>query len=148
MMQVFNGLEKAQRPAAVALGCFDGLHKGHQAVIRKAVTEKANGLVPSVFTFPESPLAELTGRGKPRLMSNTLKEKMLEDLGVEALYLAPFAAVKDLPPEAFVEEILKNTLRAEKVFCGYNYHFGAGGTAGRELNFVLSRGIRCAICRR
>ena len=40
-------------------------------------------------------------------MSNTLKEKMLEDLGVEALYLAPFAAVKDLPPEAFVEEILK-----------------------------------------
>ena len=83
MMQVFNGLEKAQQPAAVALGCFDGLHKGHQAVIRKAVTEKANGLVPSVFTFPESPLAELTGRGKPRLMSNTLKEKMLEDLGVE-----------------------------------------------------------------
>ena len=124
MMQVFNGLEKSRQPAAVALGCFDGLHKGHQAVIRKAVTEKANGLVPSVFTFPESPLAELTGRGKPRLMSNTLKEKMLEDLGVEALYLASFAAVKDLPPEAFVEEILKNTLRAEKVFCGYNYHFG------------------------
>ena len=146
MMQVFNGLEKSRQPAAVALGCFDGLHKGHQAVIRKAVTEKANGLVPSVFTFPESPLAELTGREKPRLMSNTLKEKMLEDLGVEALYLAPFAAVKDLPPEAFVEEILKNTLRAEKVFCGYNYHFGAGGTAGKEELKALCRPRGIQVC--
>ena len=41
MMQVFNGLEKAQRPTAVALGCFDGIHKGHQAVIREAVKEKS-----------------------------------------------------------------------------------------------------------
>ena len=65
---------------------------------------------------------------------------------MEALYLAPFAAVKDLPPEAFVEEILKNTLRAEKVFCGYNYHFGAGGTAGKEKLKALCRPRGIQVC--
>ena len=144
MMQVFNGLVKAQQATAVALGCFDGLHKGHQAVIREAVKEKGNGLVSSVFTFPQSPLTELTGKGKPRLMTNSLKEEMLEELGVEALYLVPFSSVRNLPPETFVEEILKNTLRAEKVFCGYNYHFGVGGTADKEVlkALCLPRGIQ------
>lgn len=132
MMQVFSSLIKAQQPTAIALGCFDGIHKGHQAVIRGAVAEKENGLVPGVFTFPQSPLAELTGKGKPRLMSNTLKQEMLQEMGVRALYMVPFTSVRNLPPEAFVKEILKNTLQAKMVFCGYNYHFGAGGKAGKE----------------
>ena len=65
MMQVFNGLEKAQRPTAVALGCFDGIHKGHQAVIREAVKEKAGGLVPGEFTFPQALWLSLPERENP-----------------------------------------------------------------------------------
>ena len=42
-------------PASVALGCFDGIHLGHQAVIGCAVADKPNGLTPSVFTFQENP---------------------------------------------------------------------------------------------
>ena len=79
-------------------------------------------------------------------MSNTLKEEMLGKLGIEVLYLVPFSEVKNLPPEAFVEEILKNTLRAEKVFCGYNYHFGAGGTAGKEKLKALCRPRGIQVC--
>ena len=41
-------------PASVALGCFDGIHLGHQAVIGCAVADKPNGLTPSVFTFQEN----------------------------------------------------------------------------------------------
>ena len=48
-------------PASVALGCFDGIHLGHQAVIGCAVADKPNGLTPSVFTFQENPLQVLTG---------------------------------------------------------------------------------------
>jgi len=91
-------------------------------------------------------LAELAGKGKPRLMSNTLKEEMLGKLGIEVLYLVPFSEVKNLPPEVFVEEILKNTLRAEKVFCGYNYHFGAGGTADKEELKALCRPRGIQVC--
>lgn len=137
MMQVFSSIIKAQQPTAIALGCFDGIHMGHQAVIRGAVAEQENGLVPGVFTFPQSPLAELTGKGKPRLMSNALKQEMLQEMGVKALYMVPFSSVRSLPPEAFVKEILKDALQAKKVFCGYNYHFGAGGKAGKEELIAL-----------
>ena len=47
-------------PASVALGCFDGIHLGHQAVIGCAVADKPNGLTPSVFTFQENPLIQGT----------------------------------------------------------------------------------------
>ena len=54
-------------PASVALGCFDGIHLGHQAVIGCAVADKPNGLTPSVFTFQENPLHLLAGySGKSR----------------------------------------------------------------------------------
>ena len=47
-------------PASVALGCFDGIHLGHQAVIGCAVADKPNGLTPSVFTFQENPPVSYT----------------------------------------------------------------------------------------
>ena len=56
-------------PASVALGCFDGIHLGHQAVIGPAVADKMNGLTPSVFTFQENPLQVLTGNTVPTLLA-------------------------------------------------------------------------------
>lgn len=139
-MEVFTELIKNRKPAAVALGYFDGIHRGHQAVIREAVQAKAQGLVPCVFTFPESPLQELTGAGKPRLMSSSLKEGLLAEMGVELLWEVPFSSVMKLTPGEFVEYILKDTLGAQTVFCGYNYRFGAGGKAGVEELKALCSG--------
>ena len=56
-MKLITDLKQScSEPASVALGCFDGIHLGHQAVIGRAVADKSNGPTPSVFTFQENPL--------------------------------------------------------------------------------------------
>ena len=116
-------------PTAVALGFFDGLHRGHTAVIGQAVQEKQNGLMPVVFTFPDSPQRELSGSGAPRLLALPERARLLEKMGVEYLYQIPFSRLMDISPEEFVSHILRDILKAQKVFCGFNYHFGKGGRA-------------------
>ena len=68
-------------PASVALGCFDGIHLGHQAVIGRAVADKSNGLTPSVFTFQENPLQVLTGNTVPTLLAPDTRNRMFEEIG-------------------------------------------------------------------
>ncbi len=126
----YEELHPSSHPTAVALGCFDGLHKGHAAVIGRAVQEQENGLTPTVFTFPDSPLRELSGSGAPRLMENSERSRLLEGMGVQYLYQIPFSSLMNLSPEEFVSRILRDVLQARKVFCGFNYHFGKGGRAG------------------
>ena len=73
-------------PASVALGCFDGIHLGHQAVIGPAVADKMNGLTPSVFTFQENPLQVLTGNTVPTLLAPETRNQIFEEIGVEQVY--------------------------------------------------------------
>lgn len=68
-MLVFHTIKESAAPTAVALGCFDGLHIGHQKVIYRAVAGHELGLSPTVFTFDASPLSDLCGKGAPRLMT-------------------------------------------------------------------------------
>ena len=60
-MTICQKLQESPAPAAVALGCFDGLHMGHQRVISGAIN--ADGLLPTVFTFDASPQADICGKG-------------------------------------------------------------------------------------
>lgn len=132
-----NTLSPAPARTAVALGCFDGLHRGHLAVIGAAVARRAEGLLPAVFTFDESPQKELTGKAVPRLMTNSWKEQLLSDYGVELLYNIDFSEVMKLTPPSFVQGVLRDMLHAGAVFCGENYHFGRGGHAGvKELELL------------
>ncbi len=89
-------------PASVALGCFDGIHLGHQAVIGRAVADKSNGLTPSVFTFQENPLQVLTGNTVPTLLAPDTRNRMFEEIGVEQMFMPSFRAVMNLEAEAFV----------------------------------------------
>ena len=141
----YEELHPSSHPTAVALGCFDGLHKGHAAVIGRAVQEQENRLTPTVFTFPDSPLRELSGSGAPRLMENTERSRLLEGMGVQYLYQISFSLLMNLSPEEFVSRILRDVLQARKVFCGFNYHFGKGGRAGSGesySSFVNRRGSK------
>ncbi len=112
----------SEKPTAVALGFFDGVHLAHRKILNGAVLSKAEGLLPTVFTFKslfkKAPTGELT----------TAKEKsqIFETLGIDALIIADFEHIKDFSPEEFVKEILHEKLNAKKVFCGYNYRFGKG----------------------
>ena len=119
-------------PASVALGCFDGIHLGHQAVIGCAVADKPNGLTPSVFTFQENPLQVLTGNTVPTLLAPDTRNQIFEEIGVEQVFMPSFREVMNLEAEAFVHTVLKQYCKAEKVYCGFNFHFGKGGKAGSE----------------
>lgn len=126
-MNTFNEIIKSPCETAVALGYFDGLHLGHQQVIKSAVECKNQGLAPVVFTFTENPANTITGKKIPNIMMNEQKFRFLQYMKVDYTYCVDFYDVMDMTAEEFVSEVLVNTLKAKKVFCGFNYHFGSGG---------------------
>jgi riboflavin kinase / FMN adenylyltransferase len=146
-MKVYNDLTPSVGDSAVALGSFDGLHIGHQKVISSAVAGKKQGLVPTVFTFAANPLTDLGGRAGGEIITQEQKIRLLEDFGVEQLYIVEFAAVKDLSPEEFVNEVLIGVCRAKEVCCGFNFTFGCGGRANsRTLSRLCAEsGIRAEV---
>ena len=127
--------QDTQRPTAIALGSFDGLHQGHRRVIA-AVTgtaARAAGLVPSVVSFWPHPREVLHGDTRLRLDLPAEKLELLEPVGIEQLVLVPFdPALAALTPEAFVEQVLVGQLAAGLVAVGENFRFGkarSGDTA-------------------
>ncbi len=132
MKRITDLKQNGKRAAAVALGCFDGLHLGHRAVIGRAVADKAKGLVPSVFTFAENPLQILTGTPVPALLTPAEKSRLLEEMGIEQVFMPSFRKVMDLEASTFVQTVLKTYCKAETVYCGFNFRFGKGGKADAQ----------------
>lgn len=118
--QITGALDGAPAvPSALALGFFDGVHKGHTAVVGAAVdTAHGKGLRAVAVTFAGNP------RGVPLLLEPEEKHRALAELGVELLVELQFPLVRGLSPEMFVRDILTERLGARKVFCGFNYRFG------------------------
>ncbi len=148
-MKVTNSLEEYNpkiNGTYVALGFFDGVHSGHRAVIGSCIAEKRDRPC-VVLTFRESP-AKALGRPAPSLLStNERKAELLAQIGVDEVIFADFNAVKDLSPQAFVTEILRDKLHAKKVYCGFNYHFGQGGSGdtGRLKELCEEQGIEVEV---
>lgn len=126
-MQTFYEILPEKNETAVALGYFDGLHKGHRNVITLTAAQKANGLTPICLTFSKSPKSVLTGTPQNALMTRQDKIKTLADLGIERVYEADFERMKNMSAYCFAKEILLDTLRAKKLFCGFNYRYGING---------------------
>ncbi len=114
-MQKYNEILPENQNTAVALGFFDGLHIGHRNVIKLAVNEKQNGLLPVCFTFSQSPKSILNKTPANALMTEADKMNTLEKLGVEHMIEADFLSVKDMPAHLFFEEILVK-ITGEKAF--------------------------------
>ncbi|MBR3867940.1 MAG: bifunctional riboflavin kinase/FAD synthetase [Clostridia bacterium] len=117
---------------AVALGNFDGLHKGHLAVINEAVMEKHNGLLPCILTFDSHPQKTLKGSAPKKIMTRSLCEKTTAKLGCETIRLS-FEEVRNMTPEEFFNEILIKKLNIGFVSCGFNYRFGKNGEGNAEV---------------
>jgi riboflavin kinase/FMN adenylyltransferase len=114
----------AQRPTAIALGSFDGLHPGHRRVIT-AVTAPGPG-VPSVVSFWPHPREVLHGDTRLRLDLPSEKLELLGPLGIHQLVLLPFdRTLAALAPEAFVDQVLVGQLEARRIAVGNNFRFGA-----------------------
>lgn len=142
-MKVYHDLTPGVARAAVALGCFDGLHLGHQKVITAAC---GPGLTPSVLTFAD-PLGELGGKSGGQLATKRQKLRLFDSLGVEQVYSLRFSAIRNLSPEQFVDEVLVGVCHAEKICCGFNFTFGyrGAGTAETLKALCAPRGIDCEV---
>lgn len=132
----------------VAIGNFDGVHRGHAAVIGRAQAMAARlGRPCAVLSFEPHP-ADYFSK-KPvvfRLTSLAAKARKIEALGLDGLVVLSFnAALADLSAEDFVREILIRRLGVRAVVVGYDFHYGRGRTgtpdtlkeAGREHGFQV-----------
>jgi riboflavin kinase/FMN adenylyltransferase len=112
----------------VAIGNFDGLHRGHVALLQSAIADARRRRVPAVvLTFEPHP-RNLFDPDHPvfRLTPLAAKERLLSAIGMDGIVVIPFdRAMASLSADAFVEEILVGRLNAAAVTAGYNFHFGA-----------------------
>jgi riboflavin kinase/FMN adenylyltransferase len=117
-IQVTSLPDAQPRPRHVAIGTFDGVHRGHQAVIDDADT---------VLTFDPHPLEILHPAALPKLiMPAAVKRDVIEGLGVRELVVIPFDhEFAQRSAEEFIEGVLVGRLGAEKVSVGENFRFGA-----------------------
>ncbi len=134
--------------AVYALGNFDGLHRGHKAVLMRARSiAEARGVAAAVLTFEPHPSDHFSGASTIfRLTPLGLKARLAERFGMDGLAVLPFdSALATMPAEAFVSDILVGRLHVGGVVAGYDFHFGAkrGGTpaflrdAGRRHDFAV-----------
>ncbi len=117
-MEVTSLPDVLPRPRQVAIGTFDGVHRGHQAVIKGA---------DSVLTFDPHPLEVIHPSALPKLiMPFGVKRDVIEGLGVRELVVIPFdREFAALSAEDFIEQVLIERLGAERVAVGENFRFGA-----------------------
>lgn len=137
-MVVFNSLDKIKNiePCCVALGNFDGVHLGHQAIIKQAV-EKAHqlGLKSGVFTFSNHPRNMIPGRTPVKnIIYQDEKAVLIESLGVDYLFNIPFTEkIMQTPPEDYILHFLVKKFNAKEIFCGFNYRYGYKAAGDYEL---------------
>jgi len=116
-----------KRSSVLAVGNFDGLHLGHQAILR-ATVERAleTNAVSTALTFDPPPLKVLRPESAPpRISTNTQRLEWCSILGLEAAVVMPFTMeLSRLAPEDFVEQILLGELRVATILVGENFRFG------------------------
>lgn len=125
-MKVFdtamNAWPQDNRPVALALGYFDGVHLGHRAVIEAAAqVARQEGLALAVFTFA---LGQKPGVETALLQTEEQKRRALAELGVEYCFSPPFESFRGLGPQQFFDEVLVKACRAQALFCGQDFAFG------------------------
>ena len=145
----WRDLAPEQKGAALALGNFDGVHRGHRQVIADAArAAKALRAPLGVVTFEPHPRRWFNPAAQPfRLMSLDQLGRVLDDLGVDRLHVLPFEReLAELSDEAFAAEVLAEGLGARHVAAGFDISFGRRRTGdpsslrryGEQFGFAVS----------
>ena len=135
-MQYFAGTREFQikEPTAVTIGKFDGLHRGHQKLLREVMRYRKKGYKPAVFTFETAPGTLIRGKLQTMITTNEEREENLREAGVEYLVEYPFnQEVAHMDPEQFVAEILVGKMGAKAIVSGPDCHFGYQRKGDAEL---------------
>ncbi|MCR5035462.1 MAG: bifunctional riboflavin kinase/FAD synthetase [Clostridia bacterium] len=147
-MIVFERLEDINNiePTVVALGNFDGIHRGHQEIITRTVKEAdAAGLKSAVFTFSNHTSSVLKNVPPVKnILYAEEKMRILEEMGVEYVFNIPFTEeILRMRPEEFIDRILVERFNIREAYCGFNYSFGykASGTPEVLMHEGLKRGL-------
>jgi len=145
----WRGLSDADRGAAVAVGAFDGVHRGHQAVIAEArAAAERLGAPLGVVSFDPHPRRWFQPNAAPfRLMTADQMAQALAPLGVDILYLLPFdGEMAGMSDAGFAEQVLAEGLGVRHAAVGFDFTFGKGRsgspdalrTYGERLGFTVS----------
>ena len=122
--------------AAVTVGSFDGVHRGHQAVLAELIRQaRARQLASVVITFDRHPLEVVNPPAAPRLLTLAAEKRaLLVEAGVDRVELIPFTTeLSRLAPEAFTRDILLARFAMRYLVLGYDHGFGRGRTGDVEL---------------
>ena len=122
---------------ALALGTFDGLHRGHLNVLNEAKTFALDGFVPAMLMFDTHPQAVLKGIAPPLLITSEDKEEFAKKNGVLPVHIK-FEEIRNLSPEEFLRDVLIEKHNVGAVICGENFLFGKDG-GGNSKNL-------CELC--
>lgn len=140
-MQLFTSIDELD-PAGfatgsvVAVGKFDGVHRGHQAIISSLLRKaRAEGLHSVVFTFANNPLSLLRPEICPQpLASRSQRLELVEHAGVDTCVMVQFdEAFASIPATEFVERVLVGQLNVRHVLLGEDFHFGHRGLGDAAL---------------
>ena len=130
MMEIIRSIEELERlhgPLFLAIGVFDGMHRGHQAVISTSTSHARSGNgTPLVVTFDPHPVKVLRPNDAPHLLTATQhKIALIRDLGVDHLLVINFdKKFAATPPEKFVEQLVAHSKPLREICVGHEWSFG------------------------
>jgi riboflavin kinase/FMN adenylyltransferase len=149
-VKVIRGIPPATNwtPCALTIGNFDGVHRGHQALLKKLVIKaKALQVQSCVMTFEPHPIEYFAPEKAPaRILGLRDKLEALAEIGIDQVLVIHFnQAFANLSPEAFVKDILVDGLQVKSILIGDDFHYGAKRagnfsdlqTAGKQFGFSV-----------
>ncbi|HHY04382.1 MAG TPA: bifunctional riboflavin kinase/FAD synthetase [Thermoanaerobacterales bacterium] len=143
-MRIYKNISSLQmtEPTVCGLGNFDGVHLGHQKLIKQLVDiSRDRDLKPTIFTFEPHP-ANILCPDKSNLIITPVEKKqnIMKSLGVENLIMAPFTPdFARIEYDDFISEILVKRCRAKAVVVGFDYRFGYKGRGNAQILKQVSR---------
>jgi riboflavin kinase/FMN adenylyltransferase len=151
-MEVVYGLPKESleyKYSIITIGIFDGVHLGHQKIIKEVVAEanRTEG-ISILITFDPHPEEVISSKSPPFLLPLEERIRLISDMGVALMIVSDFTQeIADIPAEEFVQKILLNKLKMCKIYVGYDYAFGKDRTGNIELlkNMSITDGFKVEV---
>lgn len=132
-MKIHNELSE-NKNVALALGFFDGVHLAHQKLIKTTVDlAKKNGIKSALITFKKSPSSIVTGKKASYITPLEDKISLIENLGIDDIYILDFMKFKDMKADVYIRDVLLKYFYPKYIVTGFNHTFGLNREGNSKL---------------